>query len=121
MTASLAFVTVSYAPDLDRCALLCRSLERSRPGVEHWIVVDRSDLQRSASLQNSRTTLVTTEDVLPLGASDWTLRGRTPFECLAAARARPVRGWLVQQLVKLALAKELTADVLLFTPIQMSS
>jgi hypothetical protein len=31
------------------------------------------------------------------------------------ARGKPVRGWLVQQLIKLALAEELTADVLVHT------
>ena len=43
MTPSVAFVTVSYGPDRDRCALLSRSLEALAPSVEHWIVVDRAD------------------------------------------------------------------------------
>ena len=43
MTASVAFVTVSYAPDRDRCAFLSRSLDALAPSVEHYIVVDRAD------------------------------------------------------------------------------
>jgi hypothetical protein len=34
MTASLAFVTVSYEPDRDRYALLSRSVEEFAPSVE---------------------------------------------------------------------------------------
>jgi hypothetical protein len=34
MTASLAFVTVGYGPDRDRCALLSRSVEEFAPSVE---------------------------------------------------------------------------------------
>jgi hypothetical protein len=45
MTASVAFVPVSYGPDRDRCALLSRSLDEFAPLVEHLIVVDRADRQ----------------------------------------------------------------------------
>ena len=34
MTTSVAFVTKSYAPDLERCELLCRSIELLAPGHE---------------------------------------------------------------------------------------
>ena len=33
MTASVAFVTKAYAPDLERCELLCGSIEVLAPGA----------------------------------------------------------------------------------------
>ena len=116
MTPSVSFVTVSYGPDRDRCALLSRSLDAFAPSLDHWIVVDRSDLPLFRSLQNNRTTLVSTEDVLPLWLRRLDLRKIGLRSNLwVQARGRPVRGWLVQQLVKLALAEELTTDVLVHT------
>jgi hypothetical protein len=46
--------------------LLSRSLEAFAPSGEHWIVVDRADLPLFRSLENGRTTLVATEEVLPV-------------------------------------------------------
>jgi hypothetical protein len=113
MTQSLAFVTVSYGPDRDRCALLTRSLEEFAPSVEHLIVVDRADLELFQSLDNGRATLVATEEVLPLWLRRLDIRRIGLRSNLwIQSRGKPVRGWLVQQLVKLALAQKLTADVL---------
>lgn len=116
MTPSVSFVTVSYGPDRDRCALLSRSLDAFAPSLDHLIVVDRSDLPPFRSLQNNRTTLVSTEDVLPLWLRRLDLRKiGLRSNIWVQAHGRPVRGWLVQQLVKLALAEELTTDVLVHT------
>jgi Family of unknown function (DUF6492) len=113
MTTSVAFVTVSYGPDRDRCALLSRSLEVFAPTVEHWIVVDRTDLPLFRTLGNDRTTLLTTEDVLPVWLRRFDLRRIGLRSNLwIQARGRPIRGWLVQQLIKLAVSRELRADVL---------
>jgi Family of unknown function (DUF6492) len=113
---SVALVTISYSRDRDRCALLCRSLERFAPTAEHWIVVDRADLAAFAPLARGRTTLVALEEVLPI----WLLRLNVSKIGLRSslwlqARGRPVRGWLVQQLAKLAVVRELTADVVVHT------
>jgi hypothetical protein len=114
MTGSVAFVTVSYGPDRDRCALLSRSLEEFAPSGEHLVVVDRADLPLFRALRNNRTTIVATEEVLPLWLRRLDLRRVGVRSNLwIQVRGRPVRGWLVQQLVKLALAEELTADVLI--------
>jgi len=113
--ATVAFVTISYGPDRDRCALLRRSLDDFAPAVEHWIVVDRADLPLFQSLQRSAATVLTTEDVLPLPLRRVDLR-RVGFRSnmWIQARGKPVRGWLVQQLIKLAITEELKADVLVY-------
>ena len=93
-------------------ALTIRSIERLAPGVEHYIVVDRADRRLFEGLRNERTTLLTTEDVLPL----WLRRVNARrlgvrSDVWLQAFGRPVRGWLTQQLVKLAIVEQLTADV----------
>jgi hypothetical protein len=113
VTPSVAFVTPSYRLDRDRCALLSRSLEACAPTVEHWIIVDRGDLPLFRSLQNNRTNVVAKEEVLPLWVRRIdTLRIGLRSTVWLQARGIPIRGWLLQQLIKLAVAEELTADVL---------
>jgi hypothetical protein len=114
MSALVAFATVSYGPDRDRCELLCRSLDSLAPSVEHWIVVDRADVPLFRSLQTNRTTLLATEDVLPVWLRRLDIRRiGLRSNIWVQARGKPVRGWLVQQMIKLALAERLTADVLI--------
>ena len=79
----------------------------------HWIVVDRGDLPLFRPLQNARTTVVAKEEVLPLWVRRLdTLRIGLRSNVWFQARGLPIRGWLVQQLVKLAVAEEVRADIL---------
>jgi hypothetical protein len=115
VTPTLAFVTISYGPDRDRCALLCRSMREFAPSAEHWIVVDRADLELFKSLQDARTTLLTTEELLPVWLRRLNLRRvRLRSNMWLQTRGRPVRGWLVQQLIKLAVSEVMTQDVLVY-------
>jgi hypothetical protein len=110
---SVAFVTPSYRLDRERCELLNRSLEACAPSFEHWIVVDRGDLPAFRRLQNNRTTVVAKEEILPLRVRRLdTLRVGLRSNVWLQALGRPIRGWLLQQFVKLAIAEQLTADVL---------
>jgi hypothetical protein len=113
VTPSVAFVTPSYRPDRDRSALLSRSLEACAPSFEHWIIVDRGDLPLFRPLQNNRTNVVAKEEVLPLWVRRLdTLRIGLRSNAWIHARGMPIRGWLLQQFVKLAVAEKLSADVL---------
>ena len=113
VTASVAFVTPSYRLDRDRCALLSRSLELFAPSVEHWIVVDRGDLPFFRPLQSNRTTVVAKEEVLPVWVHRLdTLRIGLRSNVWLQARGLPIRGWLLQQFIKLAAAEQLGADIL---------
>jgi Family of unknown function (DUF6492) len=113
VSTSVAFVTPSYRLDRDRCALLNRSLDACAPSFEHWIVVDRGDLPLFRSLQNNRTNVVAKEEVLPVWVRRLdTLRIGLRSNVWVQARGRPIRGWLLQQMVKLAVAEQLSADVL---------
>jgi len=110
---TVAFVTVSYGPDRDRCGLLCRSTDAlAPPSLEHVIIVDRSDLPKFRELESGRRRIVATEDVLPKRV--WRLEARRVGlrSNVFVHAGKPVRGWLVQQLVKLAICREIEADVI---------
>ena len=108
---TLAVITPSYALDLELCRDLNRSvLEWTPTDVQHHIIVPRRDLEPFASLQGSRTQLWTVDALLPrrmlaLPVANLWLNLRRPY--------LPIRGWVMQQLVKLRAAAELGADVCL--------
>jgi hypothetical protein len=121
---TLAILTPSYRPDLERLRRLHRSvLEHTDSDVVHHVIVPRSDLGLFRDLVSSRFRLWSEADFLPPGFvltdgfSDFVRR----FEFLPAkARVKavnirrpwpPVRGWILQQIVKLQAATRLDADV----------
>lgn len=113
MTDTVAFVTVSYGPDRDRCALMRRSVEALAPAISHLIVVDRADLPMFRRFQDKQTTVVATEDLLPLWFRRLDLRRlHLRSNVWVQAVGRPVRGWVLQQLIKLAVAEQLDQDVI---------
>ena len=110
---SVAFVTVSYGPDRDRCGLLCRSLDALAPqSFEHLIVVDRGDLPLFRDLEAGRRRVVATEDVLPRRVRRVETRRLGLRSNIFVQLGKPIRGWLVQQLVKLAISRDVSADVI---------
>ena len=111
MTPSLAFVTPSYPPDLERCALLVESLDRFGPAFKHYIIVDRADMPVFAHLASARTILIEAERVIdrrfiriPWKGGSW-----------CNWRALPMRGWISQQVKKLAAVKVVPEDILVMT------
>jgi hypothetical protein len=93
--------------------LLSRSLDACAPSAEHWIVVDRGDLPHFRVLQNHRTHVVAKEEMLPVWVHRLdTIRIGLRSNVWLQARGWPIRGWLLQQLIKLAVAAQLTADVI---------
>ena len=107
---SLALVTPSYRPDRERCELLVESIQRFNTDLHHYLLVDRRDLRHFRRLETDRVTLICKEELLPrdlhqipLVPSMW-----------ASHKRRPVRGWIIQQVVKLAVASVLDADVLVY-------
>jgi len=105
----MAVLTPSIRADYDLCAGLNRSvLEYSPPSVEHHIVVPRRDLARFDHLSGPRTRVHSEAGFLPrsfvrLPLGNATVNLGRPFP--------PVRGWILQQIVKLAAAASLDADV----------
>ncbi len=109
--SGLAVLTPSYAPDLELCRDLNRSVLDWMPSeVCHHVVVPTRDRGLFASLQGPRTEVWTVDQLVPRrmfaipGANMW-LNPRRPYP--------PVRGWVMQQLVKLRAAVELGADLVI--------
>lgn len=108
---TMVVVTPSYRPDAE----LCRDLNASvmkycSPDIEHHILVPNRDLSLFADMANERTKIIGVDSLLPKnifripGANLWINLAR-PFP--------PLRGWIVQQLVKLGYVASLAADLAL--------
>ena len=112
MTSQVAFLTPSFYGDYDHCYLLVESLEKFVIGdYEHFIVVDRADYPLFRGLESSRTKVLLKEDFLPA----WVLPIRIPLPqkdryFRPSLKSLPLRGWAVQQLVKLQVCAGLSHE-----------
>jgi hypothetical protein len=109
----IALVTVSHAPDLARCALLAESVDRFVSSeISHTVVVSRRDHARFATALPARTRLAVIEPAWP-----WPLVEvpRLRLWVSPLGQALPVRGWILQQLVKLSAPELVDADLYVFT------
>lgn len=107
----LAVVTPSYGPDSELCRDLNASVLRWTPDdVQHHIIVPRSDLPVFRMLANHRTIIHDDREFLPRSIR------RLPLLNMWINTHRPwlpVRGWITQQLIKLAAAAALDVDTVL--------
>jgi hypothetical protein len=106
-----AIITPSFRTDFEQCRLLVESVgAHVAPHVKHYLIVDRRDGKLFAPLRGSRTEIVYVEDVVP-----WWIR-RAPFarRWWLSFKTLPIRNWMLQQIVKLSVAKVVPADVLVF-------
>ncbi len=108
---TLEIITCSYRPDRVRCERLCESVDRFvAEDILHTIIVPERDLAVFRGLENRRRRVVSAQDVLP---------GRyrqLPFteKMWVSARGRPIRGWIMQQVVKLSASRVASAELMLF-------
>ncbi len=102
-------ITPTYLPDVTRAELLVESVQRCCPGLAHHLIVDHRDLSHFRHL-GDRATIVTSEDLLPW----WIHRLPGPRSVWLSLRSRPSRGWIVQQILKIAAASQIAADVSIF-------
>jgi hypothetical protein len=98
----MVVVTPTYAPDLDLFSDLHDSVLRCFPvDVRHMAIVNDSDFELFRRFEGPRCVVVGVRDVLPRSVR------ALPFGKLWVNLRRPMpplRGWIVQQLVKLAVA-----------------
>ena len=111
-----AVVTASYAPDFERCRLLCETLDRHVSGfAHHYILVDQRDVALFRQLEDSRRSVVDERDLLP----SWLHAFDDPLSLFRrriwlSLRTQPLRGWHVQQLRRIAIAAHAAEDVLVY-------
>jgi hypothetical protein len=116
-SGSLTVLTPSYAPDLELCRDLNRSImDCGEDDVEHHIIVPARDRSRFSPLTGARTVIHDVADFLPghllkvPGANMWA-NLRRPFP--------PIRGWIAQQLVKLSAAAKSESEAVLLVDSDM--
>jgi len=109
---NFALVTPSYAPDFERCQLLCESVERfvSVPVTHYIVLTDTRDYAQFAPLQNAHTRIVHRQEILPA----WIKQLPLKRGYWISTRTRPIRGWIMQQLAKIALAAQLQEEAAIF-------
>lgn len=113
---SVAMVTASYAPDFERCRLLCETMDRNVTGVaQHYLLVEAGDLPLFRSLEGAYRTVLDERELLP----SWLRAFPDPLSLFRrriwlSRHTRPLRGWHVQQLRRIAIAAHVPEDVLVY-------
>lgn len=111
-----AMVTASYAADFDRCRLLCETVDRRVTGMaKHYLLVAGHDVERFKALETGHRQVVDERDLLP----SWLHAVPDPTSLFRrhvwlSLKTPPLRGWHVQQLRRLALARHVDEDALVF-------
>jgi hypothetical protein len=116
-----AMATPSYHGDFERCRLLCESVDRFVTGLSmHYLLVNAGDAEMFRSLEGPYRRVMTDAQLLPPWLKAW----RDPFSGgkrlvwtgagAILRRVPPLRGWHVQQLLKMALPEVISEDVILY-------
>ena len=110
-THDVALITTSFRRDLERCRMLCESVDRFvHAGIPHYLLVDRRDVRLFEPLGDSRRRIIVVEDMLPR----WLRRAPWSKRWWLSARTLPVRNWILQQIVKLSVCDHVDADAYAF-------
>ena len=107
----LAVITKTFAPDFELCVALNRSVLANSPDtIHHHIIAPRLDLKLFGRLAGPRTHIRCEADFLPRAFV------RMPFSNIMVNLGRPfppVRGWIQQQVIKLAAIAASEEDAIL--------
>ena len=126
MNLSYAIATPSYAGDVERCRLLCASIDRFVTGhAVHYLLVDDRDVPLFRDLEGPCRRVIPESALLPRwlrSRPDPLSLGRRRVWTGARALLKgvpPLRGWHAQQLRKFALPLISDEDVVLFADSDM--
>jgi hypothetical protein len=115
---TFAFITPSYAPDFQRCKLLCWSIKQFVLfPIKHYIIVDKKDLALFQELSDSNTIILTKEEIFPSWIKCISFRYKKNLWLnLKGFKSGNwlLRGWLIQQIVKLSAARYVEQEILVF-------
>jgi hypothetical protein len=110
---TVSLITPSYSRDVERCSLLCESVDRHVSGYDrHYVIVHDEDVALFSALASRRRVINPVSRYLPrwLRQMPFGIRVRGRILWLSL-RAPPVQGWHVQQLVKLQATASLPLDI----------
>lgn len=104
----LTLLTPSYVGDRERCRLLCESTLRHGGGAPHLVIVPGRDLRGFTTAMSglAHVRLIAEEDYLPW----WLIRLPIFRRWRLNLTGFPVRGWIAQQIVKLAAASQAPSE-----------
>lgn len=106
----MSLITPSYGPDFERCRLLCESVDRFARNTTHYLVVDRRDERLFTPLGSPLRRIVTVESILPW----WIFRVPGARRWWMSLRTRPLRNWILQQLVKLSMSEAVGTELMVY-------
>lgn len=115
-------ITLSYAGDYEMCRALCESVDRFvADDVVHRLCVPHSDLSLFSQLASSRRTVEAQDRYLPWWFFKMPLPSPRWRKLLCLPRRNvyltpfslPVRGWITQQIIKIAVAIRSQAEIVL--------
>lgn len=89
---------------------MAESLDRMAPEVSHYLIVDRRDRPGFAHLERGRRRLIESESIV--GSWMWRLPSRRSY--WLSLRALPVRGWIIQQILKIGAMEAVSERTLVF-------
>jgi hypothetical protein len=117
-----SILTCSFRGDFEICSMLCESIDRFVPEtIKHKLYVPQADLSLFQPLANARRSVISEETLLPrwfwkipMPSAHWRRRlflprrnfYLTPFSL-------PVRGWIAQQIMKIAAAAGSSTEIVL--------
>ena len=116
IAGTAAIVTASYAPDFERCRLLCETIDRFVTGAtRHYILVEQRDVALFRQLETGDRLVVSERDLLPA----WLRPHNDPLSLFRrriwlSLRTQPLRGWHIQQLRRIAIAGHVREDALIY-------
>ncbi|APX68142.1 hypothetical protein BKD03_01285 [Brucella sp. 09RB8471] len=116
-TVNTALVTASWDQDFDRCKLLCETVDKYTTGfTKHYILVESKDVALFRQLESSRRIIIDERDLLPSWLhAFWDPTHLWRRRIWLSLKTKPLRGWHVQQLRRIALAGIVEEDAFFYT------
>lgn len=106
---TVGLITPTYRPDLERCALLCESVDRHVTSfARHYLIVADDEVPLFAQFTSGRRQVVPVSRFLPRWLKPMpAFIERNHRRYWWSLRSAPVNGWLVQQFAKIAAASSI--------------
>jgi hypothetical protein len=111
-----AIITASFAPDFERCRLLCETMDKHVTGFsKHYILVEHNDVGLFKQLEGPKRVIVDEMDLFP----KWIRAYPDPLYLFRrriwlSLKTLPLRGWHAQQLRRIAIAEHISEDALFY-------
>jgi hypothetical protein len=102
----VALLTPTYGPDLERCTLLCESVDRHVTSfAKHYLLVPDCDVSLFSHFESERRIVIPASAFLPRWLRPLPrIFQRKQRQFWWSFRAKPASGWHVQQFLKIAAA-----------------